>query len=238
MMIRVPICIPISAGGDEAAKTLMTRAFAVGDMVELRLDGMKDPDLQDLLRNLPGPVLVTNRRKEEGGAYSGPEPERIGRLEDAVTLGAQYVDVEASTDGELINKLKARIKDANDSSKPMDCTTRLILSWHDFSGTPTEDVLQEQFHRMQAIGADIIKIVTFAESAEDNLRLLNLLAYGRRREQEMIAFCMGAFGRQSRIMAPFFGSCLTYASLEAGAESAPGQLTASEMKQLWEIMAI
>jgi 3-dehydroquinate dehydratase I len=89
---------------------------------------------------------------------------------------------------------------------------------------------------MQAIGADIIKMVTYAESVEDNLRLLNLLAYGRRRGQEMIAFCMGAMGRPSRIMAPLFGSFLTYASLEAGAESAPGQLTAGEMKQLWEIM--
>jgi 3-dehydroquinate dehydratase type I len=98
-------------------------------------------------------------------------------------------------------------------------------------------VLQEQFHKMHTIGADILKMVTFAKSLEDNLRLLNLLAYGHRQGQEMIAFCMGAIGRPSRVVAPFFGSCLTYASLEAGAESAPGQLTAGEMKQLWEIMA-
>ncbi|MDQ5988091.1 MAG: 3-dehydroquinate dehydratase [Syntrophus sp. SKADARSKE-3] len=241
-MVSAPICVPISisigAGSGEAVKTVMNRAFTLADMVELRIDGMKNPNLADLLHDPPGPVLVTNRRKEEGGAYTGSELKRIGLLEDAIALGAQYVDVEASTDGKLIDRIKARINAANHSTKSMDCAARLILSWHDFRGTPTEAMLQEQFHKMQGIGADIIKMVTFAESIEDNLRLLNLLAYGHRQGQEMIAFCMGTMGRPSRIMAPLFGSCMTYASLEAGTESAPGQLTAGEMKQIWEIMAI
>ena len=114
------ICIPIQAETDEAAKCLIARAFAVADMVELRLDRMRAPDLHDLLHNLPGTVLVTNRRREEGGAYSRSESERIGRLEAAVALGAQYVDVEAATDRELIARVKEKIKDTFHSSKGVD----------------------------------------------------------------------------------------------------------------------
>jgi len=47
---------------------------------------------------------------------------------------------------------------------------------------------------------------------------------------------MGEKGRLSRVAAPLLGSCLSYASLEDGAESAPGQLTAVQMKRIIEIL--
>ena len=47
---------------------------------------------------------------------------------------------------------------------------------------------------------------------------------------------MGAKGRLSRVAAPLLGSCMSYASLEDGAESAPGQLTAREMKTILGIL--
>jgi 3-dehydroquinate dehydratase len=47
---------------------------------------------------------------------------------------------------------------------------------------------------------------------------------------------MGEKGRISRVMAPLLGSYLSYASLDTGAESAPGQLTIAEMRQIQEIL--
>jgi 3-dehydroquinate dehydratase type I len=206
----------------------MERAHTMADLVELRLDGMKDPDLRGLLKEKKGPVLVTNRRADEGGACADTEPRRVLLLKEAISLGADYVDVEASTDHVLVRELLAEIKGHGPR-------TKMILSWHDFDGTPSERALRRKLQDMMTFGADIIKIVTYARSPEDNLRVLGLIPYARRRNQEIIAFCMGATGRPSRIMSPFLGSYLTYASPERGAESAPGQLTVDEMKKIWEI---
>ncbi|MCK5552587.1 MAG: type I 3-dehydroquinate dehydratase, partial [Deltaproteobacteria bacterium] len=85
-------------------------------------------------------------------------------------------------------------------------------------------------------GADIVKIVTYANTMEDNLRVLGLIPHTRRTGGEIIAFCMGELGRISRIMAPLLGSYFSYASLERGAESAPGQLTIEEIKGVFKIL--
>ncbi len=224
----------------------MEHAHAFADIVELRIDGMNDPDLRLLLKEKLGQVLVTNRRREEGGAFSGSEAERVALLEDAVSLGADFIDIEASTDPALIVALKVKIGAVSAIHPPRPNPfpqgggtkygTKLILSWHDFGGTPSEQILKKKFRDMRAIGADIIKIVTYARKEEDNLRILSLVPYARRQGQEIIAFCMGAAGRSSRIMTAALGSFLTFAALERGVESAPGQMTVDEMKKIWEIL--
>lgn len=223
------ICVPIQAEAVDTAKAMMQRAFTVADVVELRIDGMKDPDLKRLLPDKAGKILVTNRRREEGGAYDGPEAERVALLMEAVSLGADYIDAEASTDPALLLGLKERIVSCGNR-------TKLILSRHDFTGTPSERMLKKALQDMTAIGGDIIKIVTYAKTAGDNLRLLSLVSYARRRRQDIIAFCMGPLGRPSRFLTTILGAYLTYASLERGAESAPGQLTVDQMKKIWDIL--
>jgi 3-dehydroquinate dehydratase type I len=71
---------------------------------------------------------------------------------------------------------------------------------------------------------------------EDNLNILKLIGYAKKANQKIIAHCMGEKGKISRIMAPFFGAYMTFASLDKGAESAPGQLTVTEMKTLFRIL--
>jgi 3-dehydroquinate dehydratase type I len=88
--------------------------------------------------------------------------------------------------------------------------------------------------RMIQCGADIAKIVTFARSYEDNLKILSLIPYARKRKQGIVAFCMGEKGRISRIFAPLMGAAWTYGCLSRNRVSAPGQLTAEEMKEIWK----
>jgi len=87
-----------------------------------------------------------------------------------------------------------------------------------------------------ADGPAIVKIVTQAGATVDCLRLLELIPYARRRNQAIIAFCMGRLGKISRIMAPLLGSVFSYAPLEQDAASAPGQLTIHQMKEIYRIM--
>jgi 3-dehydroquinate dehydratase type I len=81
-----------------------------------------------------------------------------------------------------------------------------------------------------------VKIVTYANSAEDNLRLLRLIPMSLAEGQPIIAFCMGPRGRASRLLAPLLGSFLTYASLRKGAESAPGQWTVAETRKMMALL--
>jgi 3-dehydroquinate dehydratase type I len=225
------LCIPICAQTTEAALALMERSYPLADCLELRIDQIKDCDLEQLMskKRTGKRILVTNRREDEGGAFPGTERERIGLLKDAVALGADYVDIEARTEKPLLKKLVAQIEKHKGR-------TRWIISYHDLQGTPSEGALKKRFDAYTRTGADIVKICTYAREMDDNLRVLGLIPYARKRGRAIIALCMGEQGRISRVMAPLLGSYLGYASLDKGAESAPGQLTVEEMKQIQKIL--
>jgi len=221
----VKICIPIMAENVESALRKMKRAFPVADILELRIDRIGDVNLKRLLERKKENILVTNRRKEEGGGFAGKEMERVALLREAASLGAGYVDIEAGTDVALIHELKEAIRKSGQG-------TRLIVSHHDLRRTPGTRSLRKKLDECAAAGADIVKIVTSARAMEDNLRVLSLISAGRKKGVVVIAFCMGEMGRVSRVMAPLFGSFLTFASLDKGEESAPGQFTAEEMRKI------
>ena len=223
------ICIPITARTHKAALMQMERSSPLADILELRIDQINNTNLEKLMSGKRGEILVTNRRRDEGGEFSGTERERVELLKEAVELGADYVDIEVRTEEALIEELSTKI--GNHHGR-----TKWIISHHDFSGTPSERALRRKLDECNGTGADMVKIVTYANTVEDNLRVLGLIPHARRKGGKIIAFCMGELGRISRIMAPLLGSYFSYASLERGAESAPGQLTVEEVKGVFKIL--
>jgi 3-dehydroquinate dehydratase type I len=214
-----------------AALMQMERSFPLAHILELRVDQVNNVNLEELMSGKQCKILVTNRRRDEGGGFSGTERERVELLKEAVALGADYVDVEVRTGDALIEELSVKIGNHH-------ARTKWIISHHEFSGTPSLRALRRRLDECRSTGANIIKIVTYAHTMEDNLRVLGLIPYARRKGQEIIAFCMGEMGRISRVMAPLFGSYFSYASLEKGTESAPGQLTVEEMKGISRILNV
>jgi 3-dehydroquinate dehydratase type I len=219
------LCVPVVETTAARARGLYLRAARRGLWAEIRLDYLERPDLKKLFRTLPGQVIATNRRRDEGGRWDGSEEERRGLLEEAVALGVHFVDVELASEAGWRRELWAR------RSK-----TRFILSWHDFAGTPDRASLDQVFEQMLATDADILKIVTWAAAPEDNLRLLSLIPRAREAHREIIAFCMGPLGKWSRLAAPLMGSFLTFAPFSRKKGSAPGQLTVNEMRRLWRML--
>lgn len=221
-------CVSITAPTTTEARRRLLEGVRQTGLVELRLDGISQVRLERLLPLSQGAVIVTNRCRKEGGRFPGSEQERVALLSKAVALGADMVDLEIRTDPVFREALQTEALRRR--------RTRLILSYHDFQGTPEVTRLKKIFEEGSRAGADIVKIVTWAHQGEDNLKVLSLIPYARRRGKEIIAFCMGQEGKVSRILAPLLGAYLTYVSLSKGQESAPGQLTAREMKQLWRIL--
>ncbi|MDI7261564.1 MAG: type I 3-dehydroquinate dehydratase [Thermodesulfobacteriota bacterium] len=217
------ICIPIVETTIAKALKAIGEANRMADLLELRVDYLRNPVLGRLSFGGKKPFIITNRRKEEGGRYRGDERRRLGVLEEAIDWGMDFIDVELETERSLLHRLIRNKRE-----------TKVILSFHDFRKTPPQQELEKMCDRMIEFGADIAKIVTFARSYEDNLKILSLIPYARKRKQGIVALCMGEKGRMSRIFAPLMGAAWTYGCLRRNRVSAPGQLTAEEMKEIWK----
>ena len=64
-------------------------------LVELRVDWLsRAPDVPRLLKDRPTPVVVTCRRKQDGGRWMASEEQRQMVLRTAIVSGADYVDLE------------------------------------------------------------------------------------------------------------------------------------------------
>ena len=221
------ICVPVVEATVNRARGRYQRAARKGLWTEIRLDYLEEPtpDLQKLFRSLPGPVIATNRLAAEGGRWQGTEADRLDRLSQALNLGVPCLDLELAADAGFRREIGARRG-----------PTKLILSWHDFAGTPDAARLEAVLAEMLASEADIVKLVTLAVQPEDNVRLLSLIPRAKARGKEIIAFCMGPLGKWSRIAAPLLGSFLSFAPFSKRGASAPGQLTVNDLKRVWNTL--
>jgi 3-dehydroquinate dehydratase-1/3-dehydroquinate dehydratase/shikimate dehydrogenase len=61
-------------------------------------------------------------------------------------------------------------------------------------------------------------------------RVLALLELAEQRGFPLIAFCMGAAGRVSRVATLALGGFMTYAAADGAAGTAPGQLSVSQLR--------
>jgi 3-dehydroquinate dehydratase type I len=219
------LCIPVVETSVKRALIVINEVNRLADLIELRVDYLREVELALPLENRKKPLIVTNRRREEGGRYKGEEGKRLSVLQEAIDLGVDYVDVELATKRSFLQGLIRNKRE-----------TQVILSSHDFRRTPSLKELQRLFDQMIRLGADVIKIVPFARSWEDNLNILSLIPFAKEKGQKIVAFCMGEKGKISRIFSPYLGAAWTYASLNKSRASAPGQLTVRELTDIWKKM--
>jgi 3-dehydroquinate dehydratase type I len=188
------------------------------DLFEVRIDLIGD-GWTELVKQLNRPWIACNRSAEEGGKWEGDEARRIDELVKATKLGADIVDIELNT-----RNLKAAIPVIKKKAK-------CLLSFHELEKTPSLDRMKGIVQKELEAGADICKVITTAQRLEDNLTVLQLIAEFPK--TKIVSFAMGPLGLASRILCPLVGSDFTYASIEEGKESAPGQITARELRKLY-----
>lgn len=191
------------------------------DLFEVRIDLIGN-GWQELAKQLYKPWIACNRKVDEGGRCEGDEAERVEKLLEAAELGADIIDLELVTAG--LPEVVALVK------KKAVC----ILSYHNLEVTPPLDNIKDIVRKQLAAGADICKVVTTAQSAEDSLTVLQIIPDFP--TVRVVTFAMGPLGLVSRILCPLVGGDFTYASLECGKESAPGQITVEELKKLYEML--
>ena len=153
--------ICVSIGRSRHKHMLAEHAHLVeqgAQLVELRLDYISSRvNIQRLLKDRPCPTVITVRREQDGGKYTGSEDARLIMLREAIANGVEYVDLEDDIAGKI----------------PRFGKTKRIISHHNFRNTPEN--LRELHAKMKALDADIVKIATMANQPHDNLRVLEMM---------------------------------------------------------------
>ncbi|PCJ63022.1 MAG: shikimate dehydrogenase [Planctomycetota bacterium] len=203
------ICVPII--GPDMKQALEDISFVNGeaDLLELRLDLIKNFDLKQLVESTGKDVIVTVRSNREGGQWDGDVASAIKELRSALNLGVRFIDVEWHLASELT---KEELGQA-------------IISRHFFDEFPSN--LKSILDELNEIPGAVTKIAMKIDQLEQNAEIFQLL---RDRRKDTILIGMGELGRISRIAARAMGGFLTFAALSSGKESAPGQVTLAELK--------
>ncbi len=224
--MKPKICAALTANTlQEAIRMAEVAEDSDADMLELRLDYLNSyGHLSDLVKSTKLPTILTLRKSGEGGNFKGNEEKRISILLKAAGEGFSHVDVELSTSG--LAKVLSELSKIG---------VKKIVSHHNLKSTPRQTELFKIAKKEIQIGADVCKIVTKAYTINDNITCLNLVSR-MEKQTKIICFASGKLGVTSRILSPLFGAYLTFASVTRGKESAPGQLTVKEMRQVYELL--
>ncbi|MGH9311387.1 MAG: shikimate dehydrogenase [Vicinamibacterales bacterium] len=206
-MTEPQLCVAVTGATMDEIRRARDAAEGA-DLVEMRLDTVDRPDVAAALDGRRRPVIVTCRASWEGGHFKGSEEERQRILEQAVTLGAEFVDVEARAAfaPDLIRARRGR---------------GVVLSSHYFDGMPAE--LSDRWRALNSTGAEVPKLAVAVSSLAETLQVMALA--GKPSVDEAgsanghVLIAMGEAGVTSRVLASRIGNRWTY----AGHAVAPGQ---------------
>ncbi len=192
------------------------------EMAEIRLDrcSLTDAQTEELFSSCEKPLIATCRAAELEQEYvEGAQDEAMRRLALAIEAGSAFADLEVEAPLGASKRFR-RLCEKND--------TRIIRSWHDFSGTPDAAYLLQVTERCYRYGADVAKIVTTSRSDAEAARIEALYdataSSGLPLDpSRLVAFGMGEKGRETRIGCLRRGAPFSYAALSREEAAAPGQ---------------
>ena len=210
------LCRSIAIEGFNKIKSLITDA----EMAEIRIEksGLNVSEIKQLFSSHNN-LIATCR--DEGIT----ETERINLLKSAIDGGAKWIDIEVESNQkystELVNYAKAE-------------NCKIIISYHNYNSTPNRDELTDIANSCIKIGADLVKIATMINNNSDIANLLHLYS----QKTPILALGMGELGKITRIAALKMGAPFTFVSCDNESETAPGQITESNMRGILGYLSI
>jgi 3-dehydroquinate dehydratase / shikimate dehydrogenase len=226
--LRLPrVCVAVTGADPSELFDKAEGLVRDNPFLEFRLDylskpGLALPKIKHFFEMYPHAVAIaTCRRTASGGKFKGSVASQLELLGKASALGCQLVDVELQTalkcKPEQLQKLRTR--------------AALILSFHDFRATKK---LEETQEKMRKYPADFYKVVSTATTLYDNVAMMKFLEKESDRNS-LVGLCMGEQGIISRVLGVRAGSAFTFAAVSEGERTAPGQVTAQELRNVYRI---
>ncbi|MGI4829020.1 MAG: shikimate dehydrogenase [Janthinobacterium lividum] len=223
------VCVAIT--GKTAAEIIVhsTALLPEFPFQEFRLDSLPDPlsAFQELGPHLASCTqvlfLATCRRLPSGGFFKGTPEAELTVLLQAARLGFHLVDLALESaealPGDAVQQLRA-------------AGARVLLSWHDFQRTGDLGAVME---RMRLFSPDFCKVVPTAETLSDSLPLLHLLRAASSSGPKLIGVSMGEPGVVTRVLGVREGSAFTFAAATPEEATAPGQIAAQTLRELYRV---
>jgi 3-dehydroquinate dehydratase/shikimate dehydrogenase len=226
--MRLPkVCLALS--GDTVDDMLANAESMARDnpFLEFRLDYLKQPlaALPKIHRFLETHQYVTAigtcRRADNDGKFKGSLASQLEVLTKANAAGCQIVDLE----------IQSALKSKPEAIARLRSRARLILSFHDFRATRN---LDETLGKMLKIPADFYKVVSTATTLSDNVTMMKFLQT-QSDKHALIGLCMGEQGIISRVLSVRAGSVFTFGAVSADLKTAPGQISAHDLRSIYRI---
>lgn len=221
------ICIPIQETSQKEVVKRLKEIVKTADFAEIWLDQIGDLDLKTLLKAKPVPIVCVCKRPADKGKFTGSFTALSDVLLAAVEFGADYIDIPMQMPEKLSKKIVQQ-------ARKKGC--KVIISFHDFKSTPDYPKLVKLADSLRKRGADVIKIASFAKGLGDTVNIISLASYAKANKMPHILIAMGQKGMLSRILTPTLGGEMMFATLGKKGQTAPGQLSASELRKAWSLI--
>ncbi|MGA9640714.1 MAG: shikimate dehydrogenase [Terriglobales bacterium] len=226
--LRLPkVCLAISADTPDELLEIAESLARDNPFMEFRLDYLKAPlaAIPKIRRFLEThqyvTAIATCRRAEHGGKFKGSLASELATLNKAQEAGCQIVDLELESALKTKPEVLARLRKS----------AGLIISSHDFRATRN---LEPTLDKMLRIPADFYKIVTTATTLSDNVTMMKFLQ-AQSDKHALLGLCMGEQGIISRVLSVRAGSVFTFGAVSAHSKTAPGQVSARDLRSIYRI---
>ncbi|MDR2142865.1 MAG: type I 3-dehydroquinate dehydratase, partial [Treponema sp.] len=186
-----------------------------------------------LIRNFPEkaglPVILTIRRKIDGGFFENGEGARVTLLSKGLAFAEAdrrrnfaYVDIEEDLE---VPGLEEAVRTFG---------TRIIRSYHNVENAGGD--IAEKVKKLRRTRDEIAKVAVNPHSLKEVIKVYQ--AAKKTKDLEKILICMGPFGANTRILAAKLGSYLSYCSASGNLPAAPAQLDPKELTGLYRFREI
>ena len=226
--MRLPkVCLAVSADTVDEMLEIAEGMARDNPFVEFRLDYLKQPlaAIPKIRRFLEThqyvTAIATCRRADNGGKFKGSLASELDVLNKAHAAGCQIIDLELESALKTKPEVLARLRKS----------AGVIVSFHDFRATRN---LEATLEKMLKIPADFYKIVTTATMLSDNVAMMKFLQT-QSDKHALIGLCMGEQGIISRVLSVRAGSVFTFGAVNADLKTAPGQVSARDLRSIYRI---
>jgi 3-dehydroquinate dehydratase/shikimate dehydrogenase len=229
------VCLCLTGKTIERDLEILNKYRRYIDIAELRADYLLHEERFSIRRfpELAGlPVILTIRRKSDGGRFEMSESSRmvlfaraLAYAEADVRHNFAYIDIEDNLE----------LPSLEEAARAFG--TKIIRSFHSFKG-PHEDLVG-RIRSMSRAGDEIVKAAISADDLDSVTRLFKIS-----RElggMEKILLCMGDNAVCTRILSKKLGSYLCYTSVKGEYDfppAAPGQLDPVELTELYRFRSL
>lgn len=258
------ICISVCAETADELIEQIKRAEELADIIEIRFDCLVEREFDSAFQKLNNfeykkTFLATLRPKSSLAMFACPFGENVsleikekakkeqtfrnnGWHKISELKNVSHIDFETDIQTEFFTtEFKFDENSVYFFSEEVDRklkSKQIIISEHFFDNVP-ENVAQ-QYEAMKSeiedgIKSDVIKIAVQTDDITDTIPIWKLLEKAKLDDQQIIPIAMGESGKWTRILGLAHGAFMTYAALDSGKETAPGQVSAKDLTEVYRV---